>query len=213
MSDDSNLPLSELLRPKRIEDLTLPERIISGLQRMFETQTPDNMLLFGPPGTCKTSTARIFTEQRGFYGTLNVDGSNQTGIDNVRTLIDPFASCFGFTPGIKICVINDADFLSTPAQASLRGVIERYAATCRFILTVNDVTKIDQAIRSRLLCINYAISKADTPAILQRTQKRISSRLSELGWSFDQERLNQIVSENLTDLRRAANKIQFEFRK
>jgi len=130
MSEDSNLPLSELLRPKRIEDLTLPERIISGLQRMFDTQTPDNMLLFGPPGTGKTSTARIFTEQRGFYGTLNVDGSNETGIDNIRTVIEGFASCYPFTPGIKICVIDDVDYLSRPAQASLRGVIERYAAYC-----------------------------------------------------------------------------------
>ena len=150
MNDDRTHLLSELLRPKRLDELTLPDRTLSGLQRMFDAQIPDNMLLFGPPGTGKTSTARIFTEQRGFYGTLHVDGSNETGVENIRRVIEGFASCYAFTPGIKICVIDDADYLSKQAQASLRGVIERYSSNCRFILTVNDATKIDEANRSRL---------------------------------------------------------------
>src|SRR4051812_6548203 len=107
MSEDSNVPLSELLRPKRMDELALPQNIILGLQRMFDDHLPENMLLFGPPGTGKTSTARIFTEQRGLYGSLNVDGSNETGINNMRTIIEGFASTWAFTPGIKICVIDD----------------------------------------------------------------------------------------------------------
>jgi DNA polymerase III delta prime subunit len=93
----------------------------------------------------------------------------------------------------------------------LRGLIERYSANCRFIFAVNDVTKIDSAIRSRLLLLNFAVPEAEAPRILKRVQDRVREQSVELGWSFDRERLDQIVSENLTDLRRMANKVEFEF--
>jgi DNA polymerase III delta prime subunit len=212
ISQVSNSPLSELLRPETFQQLALPGKYISGMQAMFDAGRPDNMLLFGAPGTGKSSAARIFVKARGDYDHLTVDGSVDNGIDYVRKVIGGFASTYPFTPGLKIVFIDDGDFLSKEAQASLRGLIERSSATCRFIVAVNDVTKVDPAIRSRLLCLHFAIPRAEAASIAKRLQVNVSERLIKLGWSFDRERLNQIVTENLSDLRAMANKLQFEFR-
>jgi replication-associated recombination protein RarA len=211
MSEDSNLPLSELLRPKTFRELALPDAHILRLQKMLDNQCPANMLLFGPPGTGKTSTARILLKARGDYDHITVDGSKDNGIDYVRKVVEGFTSTVSFTPGPKIVFIDDGDFLSKPGQACLRGLIERSSARCRFIVAVNDVRKVDEAIRSRLLCLHFGVPKAEAPRILKRIQDCVRGRLVELGWSFDTERLDLIVAENLTDLRRMANKVEWAF--
>jgi DNA polymerase III delta prime subunit len=209
MTEGTDLPLSEHLRPRILQELTLPDRHIERMQGMLEARSPANMLFFGRPGTGKTSAARIFLGARGVEGTLIVDGSNETGVDYVRKLVDGFASCYAFTPGLKLCFIDDADYLSKPAQASLRGVIERSYSNCRFIFAVNEVNKIDLALRSRLLPISFAVANTDRPTILARMQERLSERLTQLGYSFSREWLNQMVADHLSDLRSMANKIEF----
>jgi DNA polymerase III delta prime subunit len=195
-----------------MRELAIPENLISGMQAMLDNGGPDNMLFFGPPGSGKTSAARIFIEARGDYDHHTVDGSKDNGVDYIRNVVEGFVSTYPFTPGLKILFIDDGDFLSRPSQASLRGLIERSSAGCRFIVAVNDVTKIEKPLRSRLLCLRFAVPKDEEPAILKRIQSNVGQRLTELGWSFDRERLDQIVKENLSDLRTMANKLQFEFR-
>jgi replication factor C subunit 3/5 len=204
------MPLTELLRPRTFEDITLPKRQIDGLQQMLETENPMNMLFYGPPGMGKTSAARIFLSSKAMH-TIQVDGSLQGGVEDVRSLIDRFASCLSFTGGLKLCFIDEADFLSQNAQASLRGVIERYASNCRFIMAVNDLKKIMPAIQSRMLCICFKISRADRPAIQERIENRLAERLGELGVTFDRERLNAIVVNFFPDFRQIVNRLEFEF--
>jgi len=213
MSRCSNPPLSEYLRPKQLSELAISAKYISRLQAMLHRNNPANMLFFGSPGTGKTSAARIFCQSRGDTGVLEVDGSKDTGIDYIRNVIEAFTTACAFTPGYKIVFIDDGDYLTKQAQGALRGLIERSSATCRFIVAVNDVTTIDRAIRSRLLCLHFAAPSCEVPGILKRTQEWVAKCLTELDWSFDRERLNQIVAKNLFDLRAMANKIEFEFRR
>ncbi|MBR0955685.1 AAA family ATPase [Bradyrhizobium canariense] len=207
---DRPVSLSERLRPKDLQDLALGEKTIARLQTMLDVKEPVNMLFYGPPGTGKTSTAKMFVEARGQLGCLELDGSLQTGVSEVRTLVDRFASCYPLDPGMKLCFIDEADYLSQNAQASLRGIIERYDATCRFIFAVNDLSKMHEAIRSRTVCIDFAVAVV-SPNVRERVQKRMEDRLTKLGVQFDAKRLDLIFSVYFPDLRRVVKQLEFEF--
>jgi replication factor C small subunit len=210
METHPRLPLTELLRPRALQELTLPEGTVRRLEDMLTAADPTSMLFFGPPGMGKTSAACIFMEAPWQPLTLSVDGSKDNGVDFMRTRIQGFSRSPFFGERLRICFIDDGDYLSPPAQAAFRGIIDRSATTCRFIVAVNDVSRIDNAVRSRLLPINFAITKADAQRVLEPTQERIARRLTELGWSFNRQRLNIIVSDYLWDFRRMAKKIEFE---
>jgi replication factor C small subunit len=207
---ENTMPLSERLRPQTFGDLTLPAREIDRFQRMSDTKNLMNMLFYGSPGMGKTSAARIFLRSTDPMDTLRMDGSSQTSVHDVRNVIDRFSSTMSWTGGLKLCFIDEADFLSQSAQASLRGIIEN-RANCRFIMAVNDLSKIMPAIRSRMICIRFNISKADRPGILKRIENRLVVRLTELGVPFDRERLNAIVATFFPDFRQIVSRLEYEF--
>ena len=113
-----------------------------------------------------------------------------------------------FDPGLKIVFIDDADFVSQNAQASLRGIIERFIATCRFILCANDVDRIDAALRSRLMRIPFG-HKGDTARLLLKAKQRIKAKLFEAGFSVDERSVDLIVELGFPDFRRIANELEF----
>jgi DNA polymerase III delta prime subunit len=203
--------LTELLRPQQLSELTLPDREIERLERMVESNNLMNLIFYGPPGLGKTSAARIMVKNHDLYQTLQINGSLQTGIDIVRKRIEQFASSSAMFGGRKVCLIDEADFLSVNAQASMRGVVEKFAKNCRFLLTVNDLSKIMPALKSRMIAIPFAINPKDRSLIVKRLQERLADKLTELAISFDRERLNQIVSIYFPDLRSVVNHLEWEF--
>jgi DNA polymerase III delta prime subunit len=113
--------------------------------------------------------------------------------------------------GSKICFIDEAEFVSKPAQAALRKVIEDFSEYCRFLFAVNDVSKIIPAIRSRLMEVCFDIAPADRPEVQRRLIERYEIKLSEHGIPYDRDRLQQIVGIYYPDLRSIANRLEFEF--
>ncbi len=111
----------------------------------------------------------------------------------------------------KICFIDEADYLSKNSQAALRYVIERTSRNCRFLFTVNEITKVIPGIQSRMLAIRFDISIADRPKVQQRLLARYQKVLSEAGIRYDEARLREIVGIYFPDLRSIANRLEYEF--
>ncbi len=209
--DGSHIPLNEILRPQKIEDLILPEQYKTRLQRMIDRGDPPNLLLYGPPGFGKTSAARIVSREIAKDLTREFNGSLFGSVQHVRDHIGPWALNSTLFGGLKICFIDEADFVSKNAQASLRSVIEKACERCRFIMAANDVTKIDAAIQSRMTCIPFAIDVSSKPVAIKHMQQKLSERLTTLGIKFERSRLDQIVTLYFPDLRSVNNRIDFEF--
>jgi DNA polymerase III delta prime subunit len=202
--------VSELLRPQQLGDLTLPRSVIDRLQRMVDSGTIMNMIFYGKPGLGKTSAARALCKAIG-CDVYELNGSSLTGIDTVREKIEGYASSVSFRKKVKICFIDEADYLSKSAQAALRYVIERSYNNCRYLLTANDISKLIPAIQSRLMPICFDIAPADRAEVHANLMTRYETKLSESGIRFDKERLNEIVGIFYPDFRSIANHIEFEF--
>ena len=125
--------------------------------------------------------------------------------------MERFASSVAMFGGLKICFIDEADHVSTPAQAALRKIIEQSSDNCRFLFAVNNVAKLIPAIRSRLVPISFDIAPADRTEVQDRLIDRYERKMAEIGMRVDRQRLTEIVGIYYPDLRSIANNIEFEF--
>ena len=202
------IQLSEHLRPTDLSDLVQPTTMIDSLERMAREGQLTNMLFYGNPGVGKTSAARILIK-RVEADDYEINGSLDTGIDAIRDLVRWASSCSLFGKS-KVCFVDECEFLSSNAQAALRGLIEKYPRVT-FLMTANDIRKLDPALKSRCMPLCFDLAKKDEPEVIARLCGRYEERLKELGFVVDPTRLGEIVHLYFPDLRAIANRLEFEF--
>ncbi len=192
----------EKYRPHKLEDLILDDKSLR-VVKQFKGEIP-NLLFVGSPGTGKTTLARILVNDVLNCNYLYINASDESGIDVIRHNITNFAQTKSFDGGIKVVILDEADGLTSQAQAALRNTMETYAKYCRFILTANYKHKIIPALQSRCQSL-------DLKPVIDQAVKRCYNILQQENINISDEQKKkfvQLVKRFFPDLRKTINEIQ-----
>ena len=137
----------EKYRPDTIDNYICGDQLRDIVRDFISRKDIPHLLFHGSAGTGKTTLAKILTKNIP-CDVMYVNASDNTGVDFVRDKIKPFASSMGFHE-LKVVILDEADYMSTNSQASLRNLMETYSKSTRFILTCNYVEKIIAPLISR----------------------------------------------------------------
>jgi replication factor C small subunit len=162
-----------------------------------------HLLFSGSAGIGKTTLAKLLFNELNVnpLDILEINASRERGIDEVKKRITSFVQMIPFGD-FKVVLLDEADYLTPDAQAALRGVMEEYHSTARFILTCNYQNRIIPAIHSR--CQGFHIAKVD--------QTEFTARVAEIliaeGVEFILDTLDTYVKATYPDLRKCINMVQ-----
>lgn len=197
----------EKYRPHKIEDCILPESIKSTFQEYVNRKEIPNLLLTGSAGVGKTTIAKALCEEVG-CDYIVINGSEETGVDNIRVKVKNYASSMSLSGGRKVIIIDEADYLSPNAQAALRGSIEETAANCSFIFTCNFKNRIMEAIHSRCSVIEFKLQNGQKAKMAAQFFKRVEWLLTEEGVTYDKSVVAAVITKHFPDNRRILNELQ-----
>ncbi len=197
--------LTEKLRPKELKHMILPKRI----KNSFEGGLQQNVLLAGSPGSGKTSMAKILIKGHPY---IFINVSDESSVETIRTKVHDFCSTVSILDGenqTKIVVLDEFDGASDQFYKALRGTIEKYAKTTRFVATCNYLSKIPDAIKSRFEVYDFdPIDKKEEEEIKLQWSERISKILGLMSINHDQSNLESFTKKYFPDMRSALNTIQ-----
>ena len=198
----------EKYRPRNIADTILPENLKTVFQKIVDSGELPNMLFTGTAGTGKTTIARALCDQLNLDYIL-INASEDGNIDTLRGKIKQFASSISLQGGIKVVILDEADYLNPQStQPALRGFIEEFANNCRFILTCNFKNRIIEPLHSRCGVYEFNTSKKDLAGLCAQFLKRSEKILEDEGIGHDQQVIANIIMNFAPDWRRILNELQ-----
>jgi DNA polymerase III delta prime subunit len=194
----------EKYRPSKIDGYVFRDaHQKSQVESWIKQGTIPHLLFSGNAGIGKTTLAKILFNELDLnpLDVLEINASRTNSVEDVRDKIVNFVQMIPFGD-FKVVLLDEADYLSPNAQAALRGVMEEYHTTARFILTCNYPNRIIPALHSR--CQGFHIERVD----IAEFTARVATILMEESVEFDLDTLDTFVKATYPDLRKCINTVQ-----
>jgi DNA polymerase III delta prime subunit len=198
----------EKYRPQKIDDCVLSEDMKATFKEYIAKGELPNFLFCGTAGVGKTTVAKALCNEIGAEY-LFINGSEESGIDVLRTKIKSFASSVSLTDAKKVVILDEADYLNANStQPALRAFIEEFANNCRFILTCNFKNRIIEPLHSRCAVIDFKINNDQKAKVASAFYRRVVDILNLEQIEFDSKVVAEMVTRHFPDFRRVLNELQ-----
>ena len=191
---------NEKYRPQNLSTFVGNENVKTTINNFLKQNDLVNMLFYGPAGCGKTTLAKLIVNNLN-CDYLFINASDERGIETIRDKVQGFASVASFK-SIKVVILDEADFLTIQAQASLRNIIETYSRTTRFILTCNYVERIIDPLQSRCQVLKIV------PPSKQEIAYHIVDILKKEEVEMGIDDLKTVINQFYPDIRKMLNTLQ-----
>lgn len=205
--DVSEFAWVERYRPKTVKECILKKKTKEQFLDIVDKGHIQNMLLFGHPGSGKTTVAKALCLELGLDWMI-INASNERGLDVIRDHITSFCSTVSLSGNGKCFILDEADHLLPATQAALRNATEEFSKYCSFIMTANYPNRIIEPLHSRFVGIDFNAEKSELLNMQAEFYGRVTKILKNEKVEWDDKVLIRVIQKFFPDNRRILNLLQ-----